>query len=98
MIPKEACSVLIAEPNCIHLKEATMKEREQERSGHEGKARSSREDAHAEMLQEALRRPGVREAMEVYRGWQRADNGLDSYREATKQPWVTATTDHANAR
>ena len=75
-----------------------MKEEEQERTGHADKKQSHREAAHAAMLEEALRRPGVREAMEVYRGWQRADNGLDPYRAATKQPWVTTTTDHANAQ
>ena len=74
-----------------------MQEEEQERTD-TGKKQSNREAVHAEMLKEALRRPGVREAMEVYRGWQRADNGLDSYRAATKQPWITTTTDHANVQ
>lgn len=45
---------------------------------------SRRERAHAAMLKAALARPGVREVMEVYRGWQEKDRGLDAYRSATK--------------
>lgn len=56
------------------------------------------EQEHANMLKEALARPGVREAMEVFQDWQRADRGLDNYREATKEPQIITTTDHANFR
>ena len=59
---------------------------------------SSRESQRVNLLEEALRRPGVREMMIVYRDWQRADRGLDPYRAATKQPMKTTTTDHANVR
>ena len=41
---------------------------------------SRREREHAEMLEAALARPGVREVMDVYRGWQEKDRGLDAYR------------------
>lgn len=75
-----------------------MHEEEQERTGRAGKKQSNREAVHAAMLKEAFRRSGVREAMKVYRDWQRADKGLDSYRAATKQPSITTTTDHANVR
>ena len=75
-----------------------MQEEQQERTGHPGKKQSTREAVHAAMLKEALQRPGVREAMEVYQDWQRADNGPDSYRATTKQLWITTTTDHANVR
>ena len=54
------------------------------------------EQEHATMLKEALARPGVREVMEVYQNWQQADRWLDSYREATKEPQIITTTDHAN--
>ena len=77
---------------------AEMHEEEQERTEHAGEKQSNREAVHAAMLKEALRRPGVREVMEVYRDWQQADKGLDSYRAATKQPSITTTTDHANVR
>ena len=50
------------------------------------------------MLEEALRQPGVREVMEVFGGWQRADSGLDPYRFATKDASIITTTDHANVR
>ena len=43
---------------------------------------SKRERERAAMLEEALRRPGVREVMEVFGAWQRADRGLDPYRSA----------------
>ena len=59
---------------------------------------SDREKKSAALLKEALDRPGVREAMEVYREWQRADRGMDAYRAATKVPYITMTTDHANIR
>ena len=45
-----------------------------------------RELEHAAMLDAALARPGVREVMDVYRGWQEKDRGLDAYRSATKAP------------
>ena len=57
---------------------------------------SSRELERSAMLKAALQRPGVREFMEVYRDWQKADSGLDVYRSATKEPLITKTTDHAN--
>lgn len=74
-----------------------MKEEEQVRTGYTDKKQSNREAVHVAMLKESLRQPGVREAMEAYRNWQRADNGLGPYRVATKQPRVTTTKDHANA-
>ena len=63
------------------------------------KSRSSkRAEQHEAMLREALRRPGVREVMEVYDAWQRTDHGLDANRAATKKAVEFTTTDHANAR
>lgn len=59
---------------------------------------SKRERERAAMLEEALRRPGVREVMQVFDAWQRADRGLDAYRAATKETWTVITTDHANAQ
>ena len=56
-----------------------------------------REREHAEMLEAALARPGVREAMDVYRGWQEKDRGLDAYRSATKPPGHVRTTDSSRA-
>lgn len=47
---------------------------------------SRRGREHAAMLDAALARPGVREVMDVYRGWQEKDRGLDAYRSATKSP------------
>ena len=52
---------------------------------------SSREQEHATMLQAALARPGVREVMDVFRGWQEKDRGLDAYRSATKSPGSVTT-------
>ena len=50
------------------------------------------------MLEEALRRPGVREVMKVFGDWQHADSGLDPYRSATKEASIVTTTDHANVQ
>ena len=58
---------------------------------------SERARAHAAMLEEALKRPGIPEIMRVYGDWRTADRGLDPYR-ATKAPSRTTTTDHANFR
>ena len=59
------------------------------------KTRVQQRDA---MLKAALARPGVREFMEVYQGWQKADRGLDAYRSATKEPLITTTTDRTSVR
>ena len=47
-------------------------------------ASSKRERERNAMLNAALARPGIREVMEVYGGWQEKDSGLDAYRSATK--------------
>ena len=60
-------------------------------------AGSGREREHGEMLEAALARPGVREVMDVHRGWQEKDRGLDAYRSATKAPGHVTTTDSSRA-
>ncbi len=59
---------------------------------------SKRAAEHAAMLEAALSRPGVREMMEVYGGWQEKDRGLDSYRAATKRPGRVTTTNSSSTR
>ena len=59
---------------------------------------SERARAHAALIEEALKRPGIPEIMRVYGDWRTADRGLDPYRAATKTPSRTTTTDHANPR
>lgn len=61
------------------------------------RSKSDREREHATMLEEALARPGVREAMQVFGGWQEKDRSLDAYRAATRAPTHTTTTDRSNA-
>ena len=58
--------------------------------------RSKRERECDAMLEEALKRPGAREVMQVYQNWEEADQGLDSYRQATKEPMRMTTTDRTN--
>ncbi len=58
--------------------------------------RSDRKSERAAMLEEALRRPGIREVMVVYRHWEQADRRLDPYRTASEEPIVVTTTDRAN--
>ncbi len=61
-------------------------------------AKSKHEREHAAMLEEALSRPGIRQVMEVYRHWQKADPAMEPYRLAAKQHETVTTTDHANVR
>ena len=49
------------------------------------------------MLEAALARPGVREVMDVYRGRQEKDRGLDAYRSATRVPGHVTTTDSSKS-
>ncbi len=58
---------------------------------------SKRVQSHAELLESALARPGVREIMKVYSGWQEKDQGLDVYRSAIKKPERTTTTNSSRA-
>ena len=58
---------------------------------------SRREQAHRAMLEAALARPGVHEAMEVYGIWQDRDRGLDGYRAAAANDWHTTATDSSSA-
>ncbi len=57
---------------------------------------SRREQDHAAMLEAAMARPGVREVMQVYGGWQGKDRGLDAYRAATRAPGRITTTNSSN--
>lgn len=61
------------------------------------RAGSRREREHAEMLEAALARPSVREVMDVHRGWQEKDRGLDAYRSATRAAGHVTTTDSSRA-
>ena len=58
---------------------------------------SRRERENAEMLEAALARLGIREVMDVYRGWQEKDRGLDAYRSATKASGRFTTTNSSEA-
>lgn len=58
--------------------------------------KSKRERERTAMLEEALARPGVREVMEVYQHWQKADRAMEPYRMAAKQHETVTTSDHAN--
>lgn len=55
-----------------------------------------RTEQYAAMLDDALRRPGVREAMAVYDACKQALDSLDAYRAATATAPRIITTDHAN--
>lgn len=61
-------------------------------------AKSKRERERAAMLEEALSRPGVRQVMEVYQNWHKADQAMEPYRLAAKQHETVTTSDHANVR
>ncbi len=59
---------------------------------------STRAQTHAELLQEALDRPGIRDIMRVYEDWRQVDRGLESHRAVNRGPQNIKTTDHANQR
>ena len=52
----------------------------------EKRSASERAQNHAELLESALARPGVREVMKVYGGWLEKNRALDVYRSATREP------------
>lgn len=62
-----------------------------------GSAEPSREQERVRLEDEAGHLPGVREVMEVFQLWRRADQSLDGYRSALRQAETAVTTDHANA-
>ena len=68
-----------------------MIEREADRRGI-----SSREQECAAMLEAAFARPGIREVMQIYGGWQEKDRGLDACRAATRASERSATTGTSN--
>jgi len=45
------------------------------------------------LLEEALSRPGVREAMEVYQNWRKADRHVADWRAASTPRLAVTTTD-----
>lgn len=59
-------------------------------------ARPTRTEERDALLEEALARPGVREAMRVYDDWQKSQQVLETYRETTRERPVVIATDHTN--
>ena len=53
---------------------------------------SERELAHKELLESAFARPGIREVMKIYGGWQKCDRKMEAYRSATKPSYRFLTT------
>lgn len=54
-------------------------------------------DEHSAMLKEAMSRPGVREVMEIYERWRKADSSLDNYRQVTRSSTMkVVVSDRAN--
>lgn len=64
----------------------------------EKRSASERAQNHAELLESALARPGIREVMKVYGDWPEKDRGLDTYRSATRKPERITTTDSSRAQ
>jgi len=58
--------------------------------------KNPREPAPDALLEEALSRPGVREAMEVYQNWRKADRQLADWRRASAPRRIVKTTDRVN--
>lgn len=58
---------------------------------------SRRERERDLMIEAALARPGVRDLMDVYRGWQEQDRRLDTFRSATKSAVRVTTSNSSQA-
>ena len=58
--------------------------------------KSQRQEQQTDLLEEALSRPGIRELMLVYQGWEKREQQLDSYRTAASGKGTVTTSDHAN--
>ena len=67
-------------------------------SRREASSPSTRSQVHAELLQEALERPGARDILRVYEGWRQADRGLHSHRAVNRRLQEIKTTDHTRPR
>lgn len=87
----------------IHLiddsRRGTTMAKESSPTEHQGAGNTElpREQQRVRLEEEAGNLPGVREVMEVFQLWQRADQSLDGYRSALRQAETAITTDHANA-
>lgn len=64
----------------------------------DGRNELERRDAHEELLREARRRPGVREAMEVYGRWVELERSTEPYRFDTQAPRHVTTTNSSDSR
>ena len=82
--------------NLTYPEEHAMSQHNEHHAENRPARESHRQDRQEEMLKEALERPGVREAVEVFLAWRSADHGLDPYRAATKHTSFATTTNHAN--
>ena len=86
----------VTSPLAVNLGPAERTGEKEEMTTHSDRRATKRTDEHAAMLEEALARPGVREVMEVYGGWRRADQALEAYRAASKETWIITTSDRTN--
>ncbi len=60
------------------------------------KPQSKRVREYNESLESALARPGVREVMKVYGGWQEIGKGMDAYRIAAHWTGSVVTSNKSN--
>jgi len=60
--------------------------------------KSQRAENHAAMMEQAMRHPGIREAMQVYEACRKAHDELNASRETTRVLFPSTSTDHANIR
>lgn len=58
--------------------------------------KSQRQKQQTDLLEEALSRPGIREVMLVYQGWEQVERNMDSYRTVANERGTVSTSDHAN--
>ncbi len=58
---------------------------------------AGREKTHTKMLEAALARPGVSQAMKVYGSWREKDQGLDPYRSVFQKSVRVTTTNSSNS-
>lgn len=64
----------------------------------EGSSIASREREHEAMVEAALKRPGVREVMVVFRNWMVVERELNTYRSSVAQQLHSSASNSTQAR
>ena len=59
---------------------------------------TKRSKRHAELKQEYLTQPGIKEILDIYNRWQIADKALQAHRDIQEQNYITINSDNSNPK